>query len=51
MGMAELDNFRDTPVAVVINETVNITAKYSTENSTNFVNGILAEFVKEYING
>ncbi len=47
LGMAELDNFKDTPIAVVINETVNIVAKYSTENSTNFVNGILAEFVKE----
>ena len=51
MGMAELDKFRQTPIAVVINETVNIVAKYSTESSTNFVNGILAEFVKEYING
>lgn len=51
MGMAELDKFRETPIAVVINETVNIVAKYSTESSTNFVNGILAEFVKEYING
>ncbi len=47
LGMAELDNFRDTPIAVVINETVNIVAKYSTESSTSFVNGILAEFSKE----
>ena len=51
MGMAELENFKETPVPVVINEAVNIVAKYSTESSTNFVNGILAEFVKEYING
>ena len=51
MGMAELDNFRQTPIPVVINETVNIVSKYSTESSTNFVNGILAEFVKEYLNG
>ncbi len=47
LGMAELDNFKDTPIAVVINEAVNISSKYSTENSTNFVNGILAEFAKE----
>ena len=47
LGMAELDNFKDTPIAVVINETVNIVAKYSTESSTSFVNGILAEFSKE----
>lgn len=47
LGMAELDNFRETPIPVVINETVNIVAKYSTESSTSFVNGILAEFAKE----
>ncbi len=47
IGMAELENFKDTPIAVVINEAVNIVAKYSTESSTNFVNGILAEFAKE----
>ena len=47
LGMAELDNFRETPIAVVINEVVNIVAKYSTESSTSFVNGILAEFAKE----
>ena len=47
LGMAELDNFRETPIAVVINEIVNIVAKYSTESSTSFVNGILAEFAKE----
>ncbi len=47
LGMAELENFKDTPKAVVINEAVNIVAKYSTESSTNFVNGILAEFAKE----
>ena len=47
LGMAELENFKETPVAVVINEAVNLVAKFSTENSTNFVNGILAEFAKE----
>lgn len=47
MAMAEIDNYPQTPVAVVINEAVNLVAKYSTENSTNFVNGILAKYVKE----
>lgn len=47
IGIAELDNFKETPVAVVIDETVNLSAKYSTENSTNFVNGILAAYLKE----
>ena len=47
MAMAEIDSYPQTPVAVVINEAVNLVAKYSTENSTNFVNGILAKYVKE----
>lgn len=47
LGIAELDNFKDTPVAVVIDEAVNIAAKYSTENSTDFVNGVLAEHARE----
>jgi len=51
LGMAELDNFKNTPVAVVIDETVNIVAKFSTENSTDFVNGILAQYIKEKNNG
>lgn len=51
LGMAELDVFVDTPIAVVIDETVNIVAKYSTENSTDFVNGVLAEYIKEKQNG
>ena len=51
LGMAELDNFPDTPVAVVINETVNVAGKYSTENSTSFINGILAEYSRGKDNG
>ena len=51
LGMAELDNFLDTPVAVVINETVNVAGKYSTENSTSFINGILAEYSRGKNNG
>ena len=47
LGMAELDNFPTTPTPVVIDEAVNLVAKYSTENSTDFVNGILAEYAKE----
>ena len=47
LGMAEMDNFPNTPLPVVIDEAVNLVAKYSTENSTDFVNGILAEYSKE----
>lgn len=47
LGLAELDAFKDTPRPVVIDEAVNLAAKFSTENSTNFVNGVLAEYAKE----
>ena len=47
LGMAELDNFRETDVPIVIDQAVNISAKYSTESSTGYVNGILAEYAKE----
>lgn len=48
IGMAELSAFKETPIPVVINEAVDLTAKYSGETSTNFVNGILGEYVKKY---
>ena len=51
IGMAELKYFPQTPVAVVIDEAVGLAAKFSTENSTDFVNGILAEYLKEKNNG
>ena len=51
IGFAEFNAFPDTPKPVVINETVNLAAKYSTENSTNFVNGVLAEYVRGKNNG
>lgn len=47
IAIYELDNLDDTPKAVVIDEAVRIAKVYSTENSLNFVNGILAEYVKE----
>lgn len=47
LGLAELDAFKDTPKPVIIDEAVNLAAKFSTENSTNFVNGVLAEYAKE----
>ena len=46
IGMAELTAFKDTPKAVVIDEAVKLAAKFSTENSTDFVNGILAKFAR-----
>ncbi len=47
MGMAEIDNFPETPKIVIIDEYVKIAAKYSTEKSTDFVNGVLAEYAKD----
>ena len=46
IGMAELDNFIETPTAVVIDEAVSLCAKYSTEKSTDFVNGVLARYLQ-----
>lgn len=47
IAIYELNHLNDTPQAVVIDEAVRIAKVYSTENSLNFVNGILAEYVKE----
>ncbi|MBQ8433230.1 MAG: transcription antitermination factor NusB [Clostridia bacterium] len=38
--------YLDTPHPVVINECVTIIKEYSTEKSVNYVNGILAQFVR-----
>lgn len=38
--------YMDTPHPVVINECVSIIKEYSTEKSVNYVNGILAQFVR-----
>ncbi len=46
LGMAELDAFPQTDVPIVIDEAVKLSAKYSTEKSTDFVNGILAAYVR-----
>ena len=47
LGMAEFDNFKDTPKIVVIDEAVKLSAKYSTDNSPDFVNGILASYTSK----
>ena len=44
IGIAELKYFPETPTAVIIDEAVNLSSKYSTENSADFVNGILAVY-------
>lgn len=47
IGMAELENLRDTPVPVAIDEAVKLSAKYSGDRSPDYVNGILASFLNE----
>lgn len=47
IGISELNAFPDTPIPVVIDEAVKLARIYSTEKSTDFVNGILARYVKE----
>ncbi len=47
IGMAEYDLFANkTPMIVIIDEAVKLSAKYSTDNSPDFVNGILANYCK-----
>ena len=46
IGIAELNYFKDIPQIVVIDEAVKLARKYSTEKSVNFVNGILAKYIK-----
>ena len=46
IGIAELNVYPETPIPVVIDEAVKLSAKYSTENSTDFVNGVLAEYAR-----
>lgn len=51
LGMAELDSFKKTDTPIIIDEAVKLAAKYSTEKSTDFVNGILASYAEETRNG
>ena len=46
IGMCEMTYFPDIPKIVAIDAAVNLSMKYSTEKSGDFVNGILAEYKK-----
>lgn len=46
VGMAEFDLFKETPKIVIIDETVKLAAKFSTDNSPDFVNGIMATYTR-----
>ena len=46
LGISEI-NYTDTPYQVVLNEMIELSKVYSTEESSKFINGILGKFVKE----
>ena len=47
MGTAELLTRADVPTAVVLNETVDLAKRFSTDDSSRFVNGLLAKVATE----
>ncbi|WP_427339201.1 transcription antitermination factor NusB [Caloranaerobacter sp. DY30410] len=53
LAIFEIMYMDDIPIEVSINEALEISKKYSTEESSRFINGLLGGFVKEWndING
>ena len=47
LAVNEMVYYKETPMKVVVNESVEIAKKYSTEKSSGFVNGILATIIKD----
>ena len=47
LAITEMTYFNDIPLIVSINETMDLVRKFSTKESPNFVNGILAEYKKQ----
>tara|TARA_A100001015_G_scaffold320677_1_gene447958 strand:- start:1392 stop:1802 length:411 start_codon:yes stop_codon:yes gene_type:complete len=46
LGISEI-NYTDTPFQVVLNEIIELSKIYSTDESSKFINGILGKYVKE----
>ena len=51
LGAFELAERPDVPVAVVIDEAVELAKRFSTDNSGRFVNGVLAALAGDLRNG
>lgn len=47
IAMAEIRYIDNIPDVVSVNEAVNLATKYSTDQSPNFINGILASVIKK----
>ena len=50
LALSELVNFKEIPIKVTLNEYIEISKDYSTENSSLFINGILDKIVKDLVN-
>ncbi|MDR1906376.1 MAG: transcription antitermination factor NusB [Clostridiales bacterium] len=48
IALYEIKNRKDIPVAVSVNESINIVKKFSTDKSYSYVNGVLAGLIKSY---
>ena len=47
VALYEIKNVESIPTAVSINEALNLAKKYSTEKSSSFINGVLANIVNK----
>jgi len=50
LAIVELDHMVDVPIKVVLNEAIELAKKFSTVESSAFVNGILDKYAKEMEN-
>ncbi len=50
IGLGEMTYFKDVPSIVAIDEALSLCRKYSTKDSVNFANGIMAEYKKRLEN-
>ena len=48
LAVCEMMFLEDAPVAVIIDEAIELAKKYSTENSGKFVNGVLDTIAKQF---
>ena len=47
IGMAEIENYPETDLPIIIDESVKLVAKFSADRSTDFVNGVLANYAQK----
>lgn len=49
MAMIEIKNMSDVPMKVVLNEAIELAKKFSTAESSRFINGILDQFARVHL--